>query len=132
LQLLLGAVFAREPGRERELLDDGVERAVEVMGRALVLNDVKLVAQRPLARAAAIRDLPIPASPQSSTSCPSPDAARFQRSSSRSSSWSRPTSALKCSPRVAPKRVSLACSPITRHTVTGAVKPASACRPSDS
>ena len=45
-----------------------------------------------------IRDLPIPASPTSSTPWPSPLLAWLQRSSSSASSWSRPTIGSKAAP----------------------------------
>ena len=52
------------------------------------------------------RDLPIPASPESSTTCPSLVFALDQRRSSNSSSSSRPTRAVKPIPCSASKRLS--------------------------
>src|SRR5215471_6653441 len=51
-------------------------------------------------------DLPIPASPDSSTTWPSPVLALAQRRNSRSSSSSRPTSAVRPPGCIASKRLS--------------------------
>ena len=57
-------------------------------------------------RAAVSRDLPIPASPDNSTTCPSPVLASDHRRSSRSSSSSRPTSSVSPLAWRASKRLS--------------------------
>ena len=57
------------------------------------------------------RDLPMPGSPESSTTCPSPSRARAQRSSRSASSCSRPTSGVSAAPRSASKRPSACAVP---------------------
>ena len=81
--------------------------------------------------AAVRRDLPIPGSPEISTTRPSPAFACCQRRSSRSSSSSRPTSGV-ASERSASKRLTTPLSPTTRQARCGSAKPASGCGPRSS
>ncbi len=75
-----------------------------------------------------IRDLPMPASPTSSTPWPSPVLAWPQRSSSSASSWSRPTIGRKRSATPAPRSgCPASCSPSTANGVTGSDRPFSVC-----
>ena len=74
------------------------------------------------------RDLPMPGSPEISTTRPSPLFACSQRRSSSSISSSRPTSGV-APERNASKRLSIPLSPMTRHADCGSAKPASACGP---
>ena len=76
-----------------------------------------------------MRDLPIPGSPESSTTWPSPSLAQAQRSSRMPSSCSRPTSGVRCSPCSASKRPSARPSPSTRQAASGSAKPLSRCGP---
>src|SRR6516164_4474389 len=55
-----------------------------------------------------MRDLPMPGSPEISTTWPSPALARAQRRNSRSTSSSRPTSGVSAEPRSASKRLATA------------------------
>ena len=109
VELLLGGVFAREVRGALELLDDGVERGVEVIGRALVAQSgVPLLAIRSRSTWVS-RDLPMPGSPLTSTTCPSPSLACCQRRSSSATSSSRPTRGVSAtSLRAASKRLSVA------------------------
>src|SRR5437763_1532811 len=78
----------------------------------------------PCDSAAVRRDLPIPGSPETSTTRPSPDFACCQRRNSRSSSSSRPTRGV-VPERNASKRLTTPLSPITRQARCGSAKPAS-------
>ena len=80
-------------------------------------------------RASVIRDLPIPASPVSRTTWPSPLLACRQRSSSKASSWSRPTIGATPPACRAAKRLSSACSPRTAKAGIGSEMPLSLCGP---
>ena len=76
-------VGGREAGGEAELLGDRPERGAGVVGRALVAErGVRPRAPTASSTARTSRDLPIPASPTSSTAWPSPAVACRQRSSS--------------------------------------------------
>jgi len=81
--------------------------------------------------AAVRRDLPIPGSPETSTTRPSPDFACCQRRNNRSSSSSRPTSGV-APERNASKRLTTPLSPTTRQAGCGSAKPASGCGPRSS
>ena len=70
-----------------------------------------------------MRDLPIPASPESNTSWPSPALACSQRSSSRPTSWPRPTNCERSALRVASKRLTPRCSPVTMYARMGSARP---------
>src|SRR6516162_6646586 len=70
------------------------------------------------------RDLPMPGSPETSTTRPSPDFACCQRRVRRSSSSSRPTSGV-VPERNASKRLTTPLSPATRQAGCGSAKPAS-------
>ncbi len=70
-----------------------------------------------------MRDLPIPGSPEISTTWPSRALARAQRRSSRSISSSRPTSRVKADPRKASNRLATTLGRSTCHTGTGAAMP---------
>ena len=78
-----------------------------------------------------MRDLPIPGSPESSTTWPSPSRACCQRSSRSATSCSRPTSGVRPVAR-ASKRLPTARSPSTRHAPTASAKPLSDCGPRSS
>lgn len=81
--------------------------------------------------AAVSRDLPIPGSPQTNTTRPSPDFACCQRRSSWSSSSSRPTSGA-VPERNASNRLATPLSPTTRQARCGSAKPASGWGPRSS
>src|SRR5215468_793671 len=81
--------------------------------------------------AAVRRDLPMPGSPETSTTRPSPDFACCQRRNKRSSSSSRPTSGVVCE-RNASKRLTTPLSPTTRQAGCGSPKPASGWGPRSS
>src|SRR5580693_5976574 len=81
--------------------------------------------------AALRRDLPIPGSPETSTTCPLPAFACCQRLSRRSSSSSRPTSGV-ASERSASKRLNTPLSPTIRQARCASENPASACWPRSS
>ena len=70
-----------------------------------------------------MRDLPMPASPEISTTWPSPALARAQRRSSRSISSSRPTSGVSAAPCKASKRLATALGRSTCQAGTGAAMP---------
>ena len=72
----------------------------------------------------------MPGSPDSSTTWPSPSCARFQRSSNRPSSCSRPTKPVSRPLRTASKRPSDADTPSTAQASTGSARPLTSCRPS--
>ena len=78
--------------------------------------------------AAVSRDLPMPGSPEISTTRPSPLFACCQRRISSSTSSSRPTSGV-APERNASNRLNIPLSPMTRHAGCGSAKPASACGP---
>src|ERR1700745_2242229 len=71
--------------------------------------------------AAGKRALPIPGSPETSTTRPSPDFAWCQRRNKRSSSSSRPTSGV-APERNASKRLTTPLSPTTRQAPCGSAK----------
>ena len=128
---MLVRVVTPESGRPFELGDDRIERAVLVMRRAEIAQvGVRLPPSRS-ARSSVSRDLPIPGSPDSSTTRPSPLAACRQRRSSNSSSSSRPTSGVVAA-RKASKRLSTPLGPSTRHAGTGSENPLSAICPRSS
>ena len=77
-----------------------------------------------------MRDFPMPGSPETSTSWPSPALARAQRSKSRSISSSRPTSGVIAGPRSASKRLSTGLFPSTCQLRIGSVLPAASIAPS--
>ena len=81
--------------------------------------------------AAVRRDLPIPGSPETSTTRPSPSFACCQRRNKRSSSSSRPTSGV-VPERNASKRLTTPLSPTTRQAGCGSPKPASGWGPRSS
>ena len=68
-----------------------------------------------------MRDLPRPASPETSMIWPSPALARAHRRSSRSISSSRPTSGVNFDPRNASKRLATTLSPSTCQRRIGSV-----------
>ena len=79
------------------------------------------------------RDLPMPGSPESSTTWPSPLLACCQRRSSSSISSSRPTSGVRAVEHAsASKRLSTALSPSTCHARTGSAKPLASIAPRSS
>ena len=79
--------------------------------------------------AAESRDLPIPASPDSSTTWPSPVLALAQRRKSSSSSSSRPTSAVRPPACIASKRLSTELARSTAKVRTGPAIPLSSFGP---
>ena len=81
---------------------------------------------------AAMRLLPMPGSPTSSTAWPWPAPARAQRSSSSAVSASRLTSGVSRAPCAAAKRPSARPAPSTRHTPMGWAMPLSVCLPQSS
>jgi hypothetical protein len=125
-ELLLDCVVPRKAGGAFELGDERVERACLMMRRAEVSYAGMLIGLDACESAAVRRDLPIPGSPDISTTLPSPAFACCQRRSSRSSSSSRPTSGV-ASERSASKRLSTLLSPATRQARCGSAKPASGC-----
>ncbi len=86
VQPRLERIVRSQARRMVQLLDHRPERAVGVVGRALVANPKVRSSVRASSRARLIRDLPMPASPTSSTPWPSPALASAQRSSSSASS----------------------------------------------
>ena len=78
------------------------------------------------------RDLPIPGSPDSSTTWPSPSLACCQRRSSSAISSSRPTSGVRPAVWRASKRPSARPSPSTRQAASGSAKPLRRCGPRSS
>ena len=70
VELDLGRVLRREARRALELQDERVERAVAVIGRALIAQPRLRVAATSVASRAANRDLPMPASPEINTIWP--------------------------------------------------------------
>ena len=89
----LGRIVAREAGGALQLLDHRMQRAGRVVGRALVEQAQCAARRASRSRSSRTRrDLPIPGSPESSTTWPSPSLACRQRRSSSASSSSRPTS----------------------------------------
>ena len=66
-----------------------------------------------------MRDLPMPGSPEISTTWPSPALARAQRRNSRSISSSRPTSGVSADPRNASNRLSTTLGRSTCQAGTG-------------
>ena len=87
-----GRVVAREAGRPLELVDNRIERAVLVIGRAVVAQaEYAARAWSCSCMPRSMRDLPIPGSPESSTTWPSPALARAQRrAAARSPARGRP------------------------------------------
>jgi hypothetical protein len=85
-QPALRIVVGVEVGRVGEVLDGGVQRRACVVGRALVPDQEWGSPATASIMASVIRDLPIPASPVSRISCPSPALAWRQRSSSSANS----------------------------------------------
>ena len=81
--------------------------------------------------AAVSRDLPMPGSPEISTTRPSPLFACSQRRRSNSISSSRPTSGVSPE-RKASNRLTSPLSPNTRQARCGSAKPASCCGPRSS
>jgi hypothetical protein len=70
-----------------------------------------------------MRDLPIPGSPETSTTCPSPALARAQRRNSRSISSARPISGLSADPRNASNRLAKTLGRSTCQAGTGVAMP---------
>src|SRR6516162_5493501 len=81
--------------------------------------------------AAVSRDLPMPGSPEISTTRPSPPFTCCQRRTSSSTSSSRPTSGVSAE-RKASKRLNIPLSASTRQANCGAAKPANSCGPRSS
>jgi Adenylate and Guanylate cyclase catalytic domain len=79
--------------------------------------------------AAVKRDLPIPASPESNTTCPSPIFTLDQRRSSKSSSSSRPMSCVRPLACRASKRPSSELGRSAAHARTGPAMPLRSCAP---
>ena len=79
-----------------------------------------------LLQAASSRDLPMPGSPESRTTRPSPAFACAQRRTSSASSSSRPTSGVRRGACSASKRLSAAPGRSTRQARTGLAKPLTA------
>ena len=77
------------------LADDGIERAVGVLWRTEIAPAGVRLAGKAFQSAAVSRDLPMPASPERSTTWPSPFFALAQRRSSSSDFSSRPTRAVR-------------------------------------
>jgi hypothetical protein len=108
----------------RQLADDRKKRAVGVLRRAEITQPrVRLGRQARSSSVAVSRDLPIPASPDSSTTWPSPDFALNQRRSSSSDSFSRPTSAVMPLARSASKRLSTELARSAAQARTGTAMP---------
>ncbi len=82
--------------------------------------------------AAVSRDLPMPASPESNTTCPSPDLAVDHRRSSKSSSSSRPTRSVRPLVCMASKRPSTEAGRSAAQARTGPEIPLSSCGPRSS
>ena len=70
-----------------------------------------------------MRDLPMPVSPETSTTWPSPALARAQRRNSRSISSSRPINGLSADPRNASNRLATTLGRSTCQAGTGAAMP---------
>jgi Transposase IS116/IS110/IS902 family len=92
----------------RKLLSHGARAAMPILCESRTSLGAWLhgLMARCSGNAAVSRDLPIPASPESNTTWPSPLFARDQRRSSSSSSSSRPTRAVSPAPWSASKRLS--------------------------
>jgi hypothetical protein len=100
-----------------------MQRAGRVVPRALIEQaDMGLVGQ-PRTQLSHQPRLPIPGSPNSRTTCPSPSLACCHRRSSRAIFSSRPTSGVSPAPWRASKRLSALPSPATRQARTGSAKP---------
>ena len=113
---LLARLEARGP---LELRNERVEGAVRVVRGAEIAKAE--CAARPASltsRVSAMRDLPMPGSPESRTTRPSPVLACSQRRSSRSISSCRPTSGDISPARRASNRLTPAVSPRTCHAST--------------
>ena len=76
-----------------------------------------------------MRDLPMPGSPEISTTWPSPALARAQRRNSRSISSSRPTSGVSADPRNASNRLATTLGRSTCQAGTGAAMPLTSTAP---
>ena len=125
-------VVAGEPGGAFELRDER-DRA-RCPGGAASRNSAGAYAARfaMCSESAAVsRDLPMPGSPEISTTRPSPLFACCQRRSSSSTSSSRPTSGV-VPERSASNRLTAPLSPKTRQARCGSAKPASCCGPRSS
>ena len=128
LQLLQPAgrqVVAGESRCAPELIDEWIQRAVLVIRRAEIAQSkisVLPAGAPPAPRSGVIS--PGLASPETSTTWPSPALARAQRRSSSSISSSRPTSRVSAEPRKASKRLSTTLSPSTCQTCMGSPWPA--------
>jgi hypothetical protein len=121
-------VIAPEPGGPFELRNTRVERRVLVMGRAEQAQRVCGSPYRRSRMVSAIRDLPMPGSPERRTNEPPPPFACSQRRRSRSISSPRPTSVVVLA-RSALNRLSAALGPSTCHAGTVSPKPLSATVP---
>ena len=128
VEFRLGPVVAGKPGGAFELGDEGIEGAVLVVRRTEIAQAGMGLGFDCSESAAVSRDLPMPGSPEISTTRPSPLFACSQRRSSSSISSSRPTSGVSPE-RNASKRLNIPLSPMTRHAGCGSAKPASACGP---
>ena len=114
-ELDLGRVAAREPGRALELLEHRPERDCPCGAASPGSSAASAARSRSRSRKASTsRDLPIPGSPLSSTTCPLPALASPQRSVRSASSCSRPTSGKVPPVCRASNRSSTGFSPSTR------------------
>ena len=96
VELHLRGVVVHKPGGAFHLADDRIKGAVSVLGGAEIAQAACAARRRGCSSSAAVsRDLPMPASPERSTTWPSPVFAFDQRRSSSSSSSSRPTSSVR-------------------------------------
>ena len=110
------------------MADDGKERAIGCLRRAVITQLCCSPARRSIT-AAVSRDLPMPGSPESSTTWPSPLFALSQRRRINSSSSSRPTSAVRPSACNASKRLSTEAGRSAAQALTGPTMPLKAFAP---
>ena len=116
-QLRCRIVVLGEAGRPLQETYHRPERAAGVVGCTLE-GSIRAWGSgaRRSHKASTRRDLPMPASPASSTTCPSPSRARAQHESRTASGFLRSTSGVMPAARSAWNRLSARPSPITRQT----------------
>ena len=129
---VFGVVAMRKSCRTFHLTDDRKERAVGVLRRTEIAQArVRGVCASPSTKRC-YRDFPIPASPERSTTWPSPLFALSQRRSSSSSSSSRPTSSVRPVAWKASKRLSTEEARSAAQALTGPAMPLRFCAPRSS
>ncbi len=119
----LGRLFALKLQEPLQVVDDRIQRAVLVIGRAAKLDARRTLGQHLLLERLHQAGFANPRLTAEEHHLPRPSLACVQRRCNNPSSSSRPTNGVKPAPTATSKRLCAALSPMTRYTDTGVEMP---------